>query len=351
MKCLITGDWHLGLLTHGVQRPDGFNSRMQDLKDVILELANRLSGTADCFIHLGDLFHSNTPTPAAIATAADIFNVITKQFKHCFVIGGNHDYAVTRVNPLEVISKMHGVTCIVTPTRVQVGGKEFAFIPHTNKKDLDAFIAGIDGHPRNNRVLCCHTTFSGALTGAEDFMLAAGVNPISRGIAEIIFSGHIHKPQVLKTKQSEYADVYYPGSPMVLDFSERNEKKIALLYDTVTGNVLDFELYEPRKFIQLETDDVAAWPNLNEAVVKVRVKKSNNGVYDALIKAIKDRGAHSIAGIVVDNDEIVESKKQDVAKIDEKQLMWDFLSQKLGKEAEEGWKMAWEIIASAGVVL
>jgi DNA repair exonuclease SbcCD nuclease subunit len=350
MRCLITGDWHLGLLTHGVQQPDGFNSRMSDIKLVVTDLLKRCEGYADCFIHLGDLFHTNTPSPAALATAADIFGMVVKQFKHKFLIGGNHDYAVTRVNPVDIFSRMFGLECMTSPKSFIFGKDELIFIPHTNEIDVNNYLQSLSkvGHISLKRTVFCHTTFSGALTGSENFMLSAGVHSIPRDLAGTIFSGHIHKAQVLRSNQDGMADVYYPGSPMVLDFGERNDKKIALLYDTETGLVQDVDLLEPRKFIQLETIDENRWPNLQNAVVKI-VMNSAEQDSERLTKTLKSRGVHSIAGIHFVSNTIVEKMKESALKLDDKQLMWDYLQKLLGEDAKAGWDMAWSLISSAGV--
>jgi exonuclease SbcD len=156
-------------------------------------------------------------------------------------------------------------------------GVRALFIPHGAKPRAEV----MPPDEKTNLVFC-HTTIQGAVSGAEETLLADKVRDLGEvtGRVDAYLSGHIHKAQEFEYRGSL---VVYAGSPERIDFGERDESKSFALIDLSKVQVERHRSYRrvrlnTRPFVQIdavvdETWNAAArsWPDVRGAVVKAVV--------------------------------------------------------------------------------
>lgn len=356
MKAVITGDWHIGLNTHGVFDPDvGMNTRLVDIKKAASEIIHdAVSMGATHFLHLGDLFHTNHPTPTEIAAAQELVQRLSEAKIKTYIISGNHDFVQgNRLDPLDMFETQHipFVEFCSEPVIKDEGEVRLVVVPHCSQQVLAEFIES-SSLPQDGKVnaLLCHTTFAGAQVGSEDRMMATGVNMLRQELnVHVVFSGHIHKPQKLVSAYGDRADVYYPGSPIQMDFAERNDKKEYLVFENtgVSFAVMSKPITSGRPLVQIETCDYNSWGNLDGAIVKAVVPKDQAAGWsvDDIETTLIHRGAYKVASVkIIDEAEQLIAEQNVISKSDQ-QLMWEYLQDRLGEEATEGWYEAQEVLA------
>lgn len=358
MKAVITGDWHIGLTSHGVFDSEaGMNSRLIDIKVVADEIIDyAVSNGIDHFFHLGDLFHTNHPTPTEIAMAQTFLNRLSDRGIGTLVISGNHDFVQgARLDPIEMFSKQKwpNVLLISTPKIIELEAARvrLVVIPHCSQSELMRFLetANLPQDDKIN-VLLCHTMFAGCQVGSEDRMMASGINMLSKELnVHVVFSGHIHKPQKLVSAYAGHVDVYHPGSPLQMDFAERNDVKefiVCEFKDRMFG-VTHHEIKNGRRLVQIETCDYRTWGDLSGAIVKAVIPESlaSGWTVDDIEYALKLQGAQHISSIQIVSEAELANEKHRPVRQTEKELMWSFLQDRLGPDAEAGWYEAQEVLA------
>lgn len=357
MRAVITGDWHIGISTYGVQEIDGVNSRTRDVvraADEIIDYA--IANKVDRFIHLGDVWHRNHPHPTDIALAIMLFNRLEQAGIYTFVLAGNHDYVHgPRFDAAEALGKINWkyVRFYSDPVRLTDGVVQWVICPHTQKKKLDEFLDDLnifcpDDSVKQNIVLA-HTMFQGCIVGSEDTMMATGVQMIPREMTvDAIFSGHIHKAQILERQGC--APVYHPGSPMCMDFGERNDAKEfmdVMIGDQIVVNSVPVK-YQ-RRFIHLDNLDLASWPDLTDAIVRVEAKKNAIASVEDVENEIKRRGAHAVASIKLLTEEEQYALDHQISEmVDDKVLMANFLRERCPEQFDKAWAYSWEAISATG---
>ena len=355
MRAVVTGDWHIGISTHGVQEEDGVNSRTRDVVRAAEEIIDyAIANRVDRFIHLGDVWHRNHPNPTDMALAIQLFNKLERAQIYTFVLAGNHDYVHgPRCDATEALSNVDWkyVKFFSDPTVIDDHGVRWLICPHTKKKQLEAFLDDINIYSgdRQNIVLC-HTMFQGCIVGSEDTMMSTGVQMIPRDMSvDAIFSGHIHKSQILERQGC--ATVYHPGSPVCMDFGERHDAKEFIDADVggASGSKIGttwVPVKYKRKFIHLDSLMLVDWPDLTGAIVRVEAEKSIVSVED-IENEIKRRGAHAVASIkLLTNEEMAILEHNLTEMTDDKTLMANFLRERCPEHFEKAWNAAWQTIAA-----
>lgn len=351
MRTVVTGDWHIGISTHGVQEDDGVNSRTRDVVRAAEEIVDyAIANKVDRFIHLGDVWHRNHPNPTDIALAIQLFNKLEQAGIYTFVLAGNHDYVHgPRFDATEALSKVDWkyVRFFSDPMVMDDSYIRWFIMPHTKKKTLEEFVASISPDDQKMNIALCHTMFKGCIVGSEDMMMATGVQMIPRDLnVHLIFSGHIHKSQILERENC--ATVYHPGSPVCMDFGERNDTKEFMdVWLDGREHITWVPVKYQRRFIHLDSLMLEDWPDLTDAIVRVEAQKNIMASVEDVEDEIKKRGAHSIASIkLLSKEELQILDKQMTEMVDDKVLMADFLRERCPEQFEKAWNLAWEAIGA-----
>jgi len=208
MKMLIFSDLHYR------------ESRIEDCEKVLDEIKRiAKSHKVKTIVNCGDTFNDK-----GIVRTACLESYYRKRAEFSDVdwidIVGNHDQddADGKIHALSAFGLFDRATVVDDGFRIG----DLFFVPY--KKDLQGYLSRLPGSNWQDVTLFCHTGIVGAsMNGAR-----ADVDGLSRSLTKKfkrVISGHYHTPH-------EFDNVIYVGSPMQQDFSEIDQEKSVVIYDT-----------------------------------------------------------------------------------------------------------------------
>ena len=267
MRFLHTSDLHLGRALYGVSRDETYEKLLSWLIDTIR------SESVDCLILSGDVFDNATPSHrmqrayyrflASVATATAC--------RHVVVTGGNHD-SPTLLNAPDTLLEALNITVVGEATTDPADeavllknpeGKLLAVVaavPYLRERDLRNSVENESQQDKEEKIRSATAEHyrravlaAETLRGQADIPLIAmghlfaadcdpsteeqnlyigslGLIPASAFPAAIDYLalGHLHKAQRLAGNDTRR----YSGSPLALDFSERNGKKSVCIVES-----------------------------------------------------------------------------------------------------------------------
>jgi len=262
MRFLHTADWHIGKMLFGRSRLD----EQEQVIGEIVDIARR--ERIDCVLLAGDVFESWMPTGEAERVVCDALAEFAGAGIATVVVRGNHDHPL-RLAALRKLGNPLKIFVRPDPARpaeggvitLQKGGEtaQIAVLPWVPEfKIVDicrmmlpedtwyetysdkvaamcrSLTAGFTESTVN--ILTAHLFAYGAETSgserpihvAQPFAIKPGQLPKE---PQYIALGHIHKPQEVGTA----ARCFYAGSPLQLDFGEREQQKRVLIVDAKPG--------------------------------------------------------------------------------------------------------------------
>jgi exonuclease SbcD len=264
MKILHTADWHVGRTLRG-------RSRADEHRQVLAEMVGIARAEAvDLVIVAGDLFDSAAPPADAEELVYEALLGLAASGAEVVVIAGNHDsaYRMKAVRPLLGLTRIHTAPF---PVRSDEGGvlrfrtksgedARIAVLPFVSQRGIvkaDQLMAGdADEHAqaygdRCRRIMahlaesfspdCVNLVVShlaitgGDLGGGErpahtvfDYFAPAQIFPPT---AHYVALGHLHRSQAI----AGACPIWYPGSPLQLDFGDSEEQRSVLLVNASPG--------------------------------------------------------------------------------------------------------------------
>jgi DNA repair exonuclease SbcCD nuclease subunit len=253
MKLLITADLHLSLYK---------NSRLLNelpiplyYTQINLEKMAKVYKEQECdyFIIAGDLFHDKSHV------YMNSYNII-KDFINAnsninfIIITGNHDISDIKgnINTLDSLEQFTNVQIIKKYEKI-----ENIFLLAFNKNQgelLTDMIENYDINPIDTNILISHF-------GVNEGMLSTGMS-IKTGIkAKHLFGlfnkiilGHYHKPQEILS-EDKTRELIYVGSPIQLNWGEKNEDKRFMVINTESLEIEYIET-ETQKYIEVEINSI-----------------------------------------------------------------------------------------------
>ena len=264
MKILHTGDWHVGKTLRGHSRAGEHSAVLQEIASIARD------EDVDLVLVAGDLFDSPAPAPESERIVYNALLGLAGAGAQVVVIAGNHDHP----GRLAAIAPLLGLGNILvrpTPARPEEGGvlevesrsgelARIALLPWLSQRhvvrtaqlmskdggdlrgDYDqrvrSVIAALAGSFAANavNVFLAHLTLAGGqLGGGEraaqtifDYYVEATAFPAQTHYTAL---GHLHRPQ----KMAGACPIHYCGSPLQLDFSDRDDHKSVLLVEASAG--------------------------------------------------------------------------------------------------------------------
>jgi exonuclease SbcD len=261
VKLLHTADWHVGKTIRGRSRAAEHEAvladlvRLADIEDVDLVLV------------VGDLFDSAAPTPDAERIVYRTLLELSRDERPVVVVAGNHDNPrrLAALAPVFDQAHVHLHTGVLPPDEggvlaLEAGGVpvRLALLPFVSQRHvvdadalmghradvhaltyaermrrvLDALASGFEDHTVN--VVVAHAMVAdGVLGGGErsahtifDYWVPATAFPAS---AHYVALGHLHRAQRIPGP----CPIWYPGSPLPLDFGEQDDDKGALVVEAM----------------------------------------------------------------------------------------------------------------------
>jgi len=261
MRVLHTSDWHLGLETAGHDRLPEQAVFLDWLLDTLE------SEAADALVVAGDVFDVVNPSVAAQSLFAGFLARLRARLPACeaVVVAGNHDSGSRLEIPRPFGQALGGLHLVGTFQPEIPGRHRFLLhragvpaawcvaVPFLRGSDLDcrvrpdesveaAFVRALR-EAYSAQVTACHAerpdlpvlatghlTLSGSDRTGSERLLVGGVesipvDAIAEGV-DYLALGHIHRAQCWKD-----GAVRYPGSPLPIDFDERNGRQRVLLVE------------------------------------------------------------------------------------------------------------------------
>lgn len=320
LKILHTSDWHLGKKLYKVSRLDEQKLFLKWLLDFISEQ------DIDAVCLSGDVFDSPRPSDEALTTYFNFLQDFAEQTKaKLYIISGNHDSGSFLEAPDCLLRKQERIF-ISGVFRANASAEHFqhllenqkgdqaviSMLPYFRSFDLLALAQAhtqkdenhhheddesqklLDGlnlffkklqenkqkkaSPQSMHILMAHHLFGDFQeAGSELGLYLSGLESIPNSLLEDRFDyvalGHIHKAQVIKTKNPL---IRYCGSPLPFRFSENKNKSIFVVetgLDYDHFNVFQHQIPTFRELITLKTDDKSYLSDL-EAAINFSEKKS-----------------------------------------------------------------------------
>lgn len=265
MRLLHTSDWHVGKAIRGHSRADEHQAVLREIAGLAAEYA------VDLVLVAGDLFETAAPSAEAEQIVYRALLDLAGTGAEVAVIAGNHDNGRKLRAVAPVFFAAGGVHVLAEPAgpdqggvlRLQARGGEdvrLAMLPFVSQrgivraKDLmdsqayentqayaerirlviDTLATGFESATVN--ILMAHAfVHGGELGGGEraahfidDYALSAQTFPATAGYVAL---GHVHRPQRIAGP----GQINYCGSPLQLDFGERNQSKQVNLVDIEPG--------------------------------------------------------------------------------------------------------------------
>jgi exonuclease SbcD len=279
MKIVHTGDWHVGKTLRGRSRSDEYRQILHHLQLFLRQ------EKVDILLIAGDLFDTFTPPAEAEDIVYNFLHQVSQMHIPIVIIAGNHDSS-QRFTALANIMSLAGVTMVGLCNRetlrtVTVAGRDgneasiaaVPFIPdhvfmhsseqeQTQGKNLYSREMGkvlrqaaASLPPGTTHIVMAHLLMHGGMVGGGERQLYLGDNYAVHpdeitDTTDYLALGHLHLCQQIQAA----ALVYYCGSPLQLDFSERDKPSGFLLLETEPGRKCKatfVELHGSRKLKEL----------------------------------------------------------------------------------------------------
>jgi DNA repair protein SbcD/Mre11 len=269
MRFLHTSDWHVG--------KNLVVSRLAEHKAVLAEILDiAVRERVDCILISGDMFHSRSPHPDDEQLVFGFFAELARRKIPAVVICGNHDHP-RRLAALRGLLSPLGIHVCPEPARPDDGGivpitargerALIAALPHVSAryvvdswqlldperdwyKDYAERVAGmIEVLARRFtaatvNILLGHMFLNGADASGSEWTVHVGLPyavPPARlpAAAQYVAVGHLHRPQDVTGAP---VPTRYAGSPLQLDFGERDQRKSVTIVDAVAGRPAQLDI-------------------------------------------------------------------------------------------------------------
>jgi DNA repair exonuclease SbcCD nuclease subunit len=238
MRIFTTSDWHFG--AHSSKMEQWLGTMSEAFNNVYIPYIEKHAEPGDAIMVCGDIFDNRNSINLKVAvTVTQIVERMSKLVDRVYILVGNHDMwamSDTEINACVFLKYIPGVTLIMEPTEVVLGGKTALMLPWIDKHDLEKqYLKKYDGKD----YLFCHSDLQGCRTQVNP------TRPINRSLASIedfkgygrVYSGHIHINQ-------QIANFTFVGSPYHLDRNDRGNRKGMYVIDTEAGN----DTFVPNEF-------------------------------------------------------------------------------------------------------
>jgi exonuclease SbcD len=311
MRILHTGDWHVGKVLKGLAR---FDEHVAVLGEIV-DIARR--ETVDVVLVAGDVFESAAPPAEAQRLAYTTLLALRATGAEVAVIAGNHDHG-DAFEAVRGVFGAAGVTVLGRPARADAGGVvtldvgragerlRLSLLPFVSQRGVvraeqlmamdAAEVSGLYSERLRNVVAALTAEFTldavnvvmahgfvrgGVLGGGErdaqtvnDYAISPLAFPAS---CSYVALGHLHRRQQV----AGACPIWYPGSPIGVDFGEENDDKGVLIVDVEPGlpaRVRPVPLASARRLLTVEgtLEELSARAEageLGDALLRVKISE------------------------------------------------------------------------------
>lgn len=266
VRILLLADSHLGFDLPVRPRVERRRRGHDFLANYAAALKPALDGEVDIVVHGGDVFDRSKPVPSLAYQAFEPLRRVADRGVPVFIVPGNHERArlphirLAQHPGIHVFDKARTIAASVRGITVALSGFPYehdvrarfpAVLRETGWCDVRADV----------RLLCIHHCVEGATVGPADYTFTSAADVVRHRDIPVafaaVFSGHIHRHQVLATNLARRplaTPVLYPGSLERTAFAEMGEPKGFLIVRVSAANGVrwDFRELPARPMIRRE---------------------------------------------------------------------------------------------------
>ena len=248
MEFLFTADIHLSRYAQDkIEDTSNLPERLHSIKQTLDEMATYcIDNQIKNFVISGDLLHGKS---IIYASAQNIMLEFFKKYQslNFYVIDGDHDISgkgIDVVSALKSLETIDNVKWIGFDKIYNMENEGILFLPYsyTLPEKIKEY---------KSKILISHF-------GLSEGMLNSGMSIVSdvsmKDLEEryqLVLLGHYHRPQEIIR---DNISLYYVGSPIQLDWGEKNDEKRFLIVDTETLDVKSIPLKNYKKHIEIEVN-------------------------------------------------------------------------------------------------
>lgn len=223
----------------------------------------------DTVLHLGDFFDNRkTVNFETLRHAKECFmNPIVEDGIHLHMLVGNHDSYYKSNGELTstklLFDDLPGVKVYDSITDLKFGDKKFLMVPWIFPIQKDETVAKLKLDTSD--VCCGHFEMLGVVFQGNTIS-RKGIDTDTFSHYPHVFSGHFHKKSQ-----------YYVGSPYQMSWSDYDDPKRIIIYDTDDGTTEDIYLADDTYFkIEYPLKYKGNLADFKDKIVRVLVKKKDN---------------------------------------------------------------------------
>ena len=274
MKFTFIADIHLSHYGQDkIEDTTNLPQRLHSLQEVLHEIAKyTVDKNINKMIIGGDILHGKSVIHAiAQDIMLDFFEEWSKTIDF-FIIDGNHDLSGKGSNVVSALKSLRNID-------------NLRWIPfnETMSIDNDRVLLIPYGPNMTEKILNNQSKILISHFGLNEGVLNSGISIVSDisiknliGKYELVLLGHYHKPQEIIRDDIK---LYYVGSPIQLDWGEKNDEKRFLVVDTETLEVKSIPTKGYRKHIELNIT------NSNKSkILKIAKEEKEKGNFVKILK-------------------------------------------------------------------
>lgn len=270
MKFAFIADIHLSRYGQDkIEDQTNLPERLHSIKTTLNEVGEYcFDNDIEQLVIGGDLYHNKS---IIHAIAQEIMLDFFDQYQdlEIIVIDGNHDLSGKGVGAISALRPIENCPNIEWITGAPSGDSDLLYIPYSTN-----IVEQVKTN--TSKILVSHF-------GLSEAMLSSGISIVSDislkdlvGRYDLVLLGHYHKPQEIIREDIK---LYYVGSPIQLDWGEKNEEKRFLVVDTESLEVESIPTTGYRKHIELEVT------NSNKAnIIRLAKEAKEEGHYVKVVK-------------------------------------------------------------------
>jgi exonuclease SbcD len=333
MKIVHTGDWHIGVEIHGKDRLDEQKETLQEIQNFVLE------NQVDLLLVAGDVFENRKPSVPSEEIVYNFFHALLQKNVAVVVIAGNHDnqerfHAMANLvslaglkvfgiapkkeeNPILLIPAKDGTLAEILPLPYIHENYFRNFTKPDHVVSAEEYSQGIKeiletqckNFGSNLRIILAHLMMKGVKIGDAPLYIGDTCSVQPEHIpcnVDYVALGHIHQHQRVEAK----VPIFYCGSPLQMDFGEREETKGFLF--------LEAKPQQPciPKFIPFKTGKklIKITGHVDDIKKKLEQQSKSNQVSKVHIKVTLDKNsaASAIYEIKKNFSHVVDIQKENI---------------------------------------
>lgn len=239
MKFAFIADLHLSGYTQD-KIQNNLPERLDSIRNAIYHMANYcIQKEIDTIVIGGDSLHGKS---IIYAIAQDVLVNFFTEFKTIkfIVIDGNHDLSGKGVDAVSALSSLKHIPNVTLVSKIPQSFGDIVCIPYCIN-----ILEQVKDH--RGKILVSHF-------GLNEGILNSGISVVADiklkdliGRYKLVLLGHYHKNQQIV--QNNIA-LYYVGSPIQLDWGEKNEEKRFLVVDSDTLYVESIPTIGYKKYVE-----------------------------------------------------------------------------------------------------